>query len=346
MFDDISSYASSTYDSIFGSDSYEEGDIIEDYDDWGIYKEENGKWLYKKKGEEDKPWRRLPAAAAANLNKKYKPDTKKEDEKSTKSSSDDLRIEYYDRLPKIEIEKFLPSLLKGRDAKVSETDVEGCAQWVNRQTGSTRGNAWHMHKLSEKSSFRGLDAEIGEKLASIFTKINKSPKSVNRFKDLIRNIVRNLVPDQKQFSNLELGDIVGLFHYSSTYHAKAFFEAASGTTNMGTGSSVSPGSVFENQEGKSWQKEMLGSDFIFKPSRKFYQYGLGLNTHVGIVGAKINGKPVIFHNIDGNIHATPLSALSPRPGRDAIVWTAPGETISRKVMRAARSAYDTLTSLV
>jgi hypothetical protein len=203
-----------------------------------------------------------------------------------------------------------------------------------------------MHKLSEKSSFRGLDAEIGEKLASIFTKINKSPKSVNRFKDLIRNIVRNLVPDQKQFSNLELGDIVGLFHYSSTYHAKAFFEAASGTTNMGTGSSVSPGSVFENQEGKSWQKEMLGSDFIFKPSRKFYQYGLGLNTHVGIVGAKINGKPVIFHNIDGNIHATPLSALSPRPGRDAIVWTAPGETISRKVMRAARSAYDTLTSLV
>ena len=69
LFDDISSFASSTYDSVFGSDSYEEGDIIEDYDDWGIYKEENGKWLYKKKGEEDKPWRRLPAAAAANLNK-------------------------------------------------------------------------------------------------------------------------------------------------------------------------------------------------------------------------------------------------------------------------------------
>ena len=339
LFDDISDFASSTYDSVFGDDSYEEGDIIEDYDDWGIYKEENGKWLYKKKGEEDKPWRRLPASAAANLNKKYKSDTakEKEDEKSTNTTSNEPKIEYYSRLPEIEIKKFLPSLLRGRDAKVSETDAEGCAQWVNRQTGSTKGNAWHMHNISEKSSFRGLDTEVGEKLASIFTKINKSPKSVDRFKDSIRNIVKTLVPDQKQFSNLELGDIVGLFHYSSTYHAKAFFEAASGTTSMGTGSDVSPGSVFENQEGKSWQKEMLGSDFIFKPSRKFYQSGLGLNTHVGIVGAKINGEPIIFHNIDGNIHATPLSALSPRPGRDAIVWTAPGETISRKVVRLGRA---------
>ena len=339
ILDDMSDFASSTYDSVFGDAEYKPGDVIEDYDDWGIYKEEGGKWLYKKKGEEDKPWRRLTAAGAANLNKKYKTDIskEKEDEKVVKSSASDPKIEYYSRLPAIEIKKFLPALLKGRDAKVSETDAEGCAQWVNRQTGSTKGNAWHMHNLAENSSFQGLDTEVGEKLASIFTKINKSPKSVDRFKDSIRNIVKTLVPDQKQFSNLNLGDIVGLFHYNSAWHAKAFFEAASGTTSMGTGSDVSPGSVFENQEGKSWQKEMLGSDFIFKPSRKFYQSGLGLNTHVGIVGVKINGEPVIFHNIDGNIHATPLSALSPRPGRDAIVWTASGETISRKVVRLGRA---------
>ena len=74
----------------------------------------------------------------------------------------------------IEIKKFLPALLKGRNAVVSKTDAEGCAEWVNSQTGSTFGNAWHMHNLAAKSSFDNLDDSIKQKLASIFSKIISS----------------------------------------------------------------------------------------------------------------------------------------------------------------------------
>ena len=346
LFDDISDFASSTYDNVFGGDSYEEGDIIEDYDDWGIYKEEKGKWLYKKKGEEDKPWRRLPAAAAANLNKKYKTETakEKEDEKSTNTSGTEPKIEYYSRLPEIEIKKFLPALLKGRNAVVSKTDAEGCAEWVNSQTGSTFGNAWHMHNLAAKSAFDNLDDSIKQKLASIFSKINKNPKSVKNYTKTVRDIAKSLVPDQSQYKSLRLGDIVGLFHFSSTFHAIAFFESGAGRTNMGLGAEVSPGAVFSTIEGKKWNSEMILNDLEFAPNSTFNNNGLGLNTHVGIVGAKINGEPVIFHNIGGKINATPLSALKAAPGRDAIVWFSPGESISRKVVRLGSSIIDALTA--
>jgi len=343
---DTYKFASDTYDSYFGSseEGYKPGDIIEDFDDWGIYKEEGGRWLYKKKDKLDGPWQRLPAAGAANLDAKYKSGNSQTSGSQTDEESGP-KIEYYGRLPEIEMKKFLPKLLAGRYAIVGQTDAPGCAEWVNRQTGSTKGNAWHMHRLASKTAFKDIDSETSLKLASIFSKINKNTEDITKYNNVIRDIVKNLVPEQDQYNNLNLGDIVGLFHYDSKMHAIAFFESGTGTTNKGEGSLVNPGPVFSTAEGTKWNKAMLGQDKSFKPNTVFFNEGLGLNTHVGIVGAKINDEPVIFHNISGDIYASPLSALKPISGRDAIVWTATGESIERKVIRLARSVYDTLTSL-
>ena len=35
-----------------------------------------------------------------------------------------------------------------------------------------------------------------------------------------------------------------------------------------------------------------------------------MNTHIGLVGAYANGKPVIYHNVGYEVLATPYDALS------------------------------------
>ena len=34
-----------------------------------------------------------------------------------------------------------------------------------------------------------------------------------------------------------------------------------------------------------------------------------MNTHVGIVGAKKNNEPIIFHNIEGAVYADPVNKI-------------------------------------
>ena len=48
----------------------------------------------------------------------------------------------------------------------------------------------------------------------------------------------------------------------------------------------------------------------------------GINTHLGFVGAIVDGEPIIFHNIDKQVWATPLSKMD--KNKTAIVWARGG----------------------
>lgn len=301
---------------------------------WSTRKKGSSKWISLKNNKE----------ASSVLNNTYPEavDSRKPAKKDEKEESGS--IEFYDRIPDVEIEKFLPQLSKGRDAVVSSTEAEGCAQWVNSVTGYSAGNAWHQHANSDWSVFDQKLPEEADNLALIFKYINKNPKERQASKiNGIRNFVKSIVPDQKQFSDLDIGDIVGLFYYSSTYHAIAFYESATGTMSLGSKGepgSTGEGPFFENEEGESWNPSMIGQDINFAPSSSLKRGGFGMNTHIGVVGAKIDGEPVVFHNIHGKIHATPLRALAPSAGNSAIVWYQKGETLSSKARRFALSVYD------
>ena len=50
--------------------------------------------------------------------------------------------------------------------------------------------------------------------------------------------------------------------------------------------------------------------------------GFGINTHLGYVGAVANGEPIIFHNVHGDVYATPLSKM----GDTKVLWVKTGPT--------------------
>ena len=50
--------------------------------------------------------------------------------------------------------------------------------------------------------------------------------------------------------------------------------------------------------------------------------GFGINTHLGYVGAIVNGEPIIFHAVHGTVHATPLSKM----GNTKVIWVKTGPT--------------------
>ena len=70
---------------------------------------------------------------------------------------------------------------------------------------------------------------------------------------------------------------------------------------------------------KPWSFADLGKNIEFEPGRTLKNgKSFGMNTHMGFVGAKYKGDPIIFHNVKGVVTATPLSAMGKK---DYIVWS-------------------------
>ena len=74
---------------------------------------------------------------------------------------------------------------------------------------------------------------------------------------------------------------------------------------------------------------MLGQNIKFKAGNTLSGgKSPGLNTHLGFVGATVDGEPIIFHNIHQQVYATPLSKMS-KDGT-AIMWAKRGDGTTKK----------------
>lgn len=217
----------------------------------------------------------------------------------------------------------------------------GCAEWVSNQLEDLgvprQGNAWHSHNVNqssiEKTSFFNLNPSIQNEMAQLFSLINSNPKEKTQ-EGLAKSIVKKLIPNQKSFKSiLNVNDIVGLYYDDSDNFTKAFFEGATGMSDMGSGFKATDGPYFRRADNNQpWSVEDLGKKLKFVPGSSLKSgSGFGLNTHLGYVGAKVDGEPIIFHNVHGQILATPLSKM----GKTKVLWvkSGPGEVIKPQESR-------------
>ena len=177
-----------------------------------------------------------------------------------------------------------------------------CAQYVSDTLTQEQvtGNAWHRHRPGSLSysAFSNLGQETIQSIEELFSEMNSEGPS-SSYNDRVADIVQSLVPSQQQFSNLKLGDIVGLYHHSSRNHAKAFFEGATGRKDWGSGPAVR-GTGFVG-----WSPEKLGTPEPFSLGPNTSRTGFGMNSHVGFVGAiNSRGVPIVFHNVGGKVSST------------------------------------------
>jgi hypothetical protein len=214
---------------------------------------------------------------------------------------------------------------------VPEKGPEGCSEYVRQKTGKWQGNAWHAYKKGgypQLSGFKSLfsNSKNLDQLATVFQKINSQSRGMDQSGtfDTIKSLESSYIPSQQSFKNLGVGDVVGIYYPSSQHHGEAFFQAATGLSS--DGSQVTSGPYFlvsdNGQNWRKWSQSDLGKNLKVKPG-KALQSGdhFGFNTHLGFVGAKKpNGEPIIYHNVNGTVLATPLSDMG---GKFNIMWGRP-----------------------
>ena len=247
----------------------------------------------------------------------------------TRASKTESDIEYWPGFDK-EILSSYGNPSSESDMVVGKCKQGQCAEWVGDLIDDAIGNAWHALNrapLRDKKIFSAFDdmsdAQFKE-AAEIFSIINRNPEG--NINARIRNFIGELIPDKNQFKSLQLGDIVGLTYYPSNNWTKAFYESATGFANLGSGRRAAKGPFFATVDGERWNSKMIGKNITFRPGTNWRNQGLGTNftphTHVGIVGAKHNGIPIIYHNIHRNVTATGLNATRYSGTGITIVWAA------------------------
>ena len=217
------------------------------------------------------------------------------------------------------------------ETKPFKCTEDGCAEWVSNQLDDLglqrQGNAWHSHNIGQKnmefSPFKNLSPNTQKQMSILFSKINASPDEKSQEGEA-KNLVMSLIPDQQGLKKtLNVNDVVGLFWDGSTNFTKAFFEGATGYDKMGYGSKVTNGPYFMTKSGQPWNPSDLKKKIEFIPGNSLKNgSGFGINTHLGYVGAVANGEPIIFHNVHGDVYATPLSKM----GDTKVIWVKTGPT--------------------
>ena len=219
----------------------------------------------------------------------------------------------------------MPTFDPTKESEIYSCKVEGCSQWVSDTLKKFQGNAWHAHRngRNKYSTYENAGTKLIPDMVSLFNLVNKNPKEESQETEAKR-ISKSLVPDQGNFSNLEIDDIVGLFYEPSYNHTKAFFEGMTGYKKMGGEKAAADGPFMLNAKNNDvWTPEMLGQNIKFKGGNTLHKgQSAGINTHLGFVGAIVDGEPIIFHNIDKQVWATPLSKMD--KNKTAIVWARGG----------------------
>ena len=167
----------------------------------------------------------------------------------------------------------------------------GCATFVNQFSDAVDAvdDAWKSRDVIDGTLiydvFDSLTKEEIQNCINIWNKIYSRP-GTQKWKDKgieegnIKNFISNLIKKKPLNSSiLKVGDICGIFYPPSFHHEEAFFEGGK--------------NYFTDKNGKKGMGNIPGRTIT---SGK----GWTSNTHLGIVGAIENGKPLI-------IHATPRS---------------------------------------
>ena len=233
-------------------------------------------------------------------------------------------------------------LKQGQEVKgVWRCDSTHCAQYVSDTLDSGQGNAWHAHTYTNptlESAFNDSASQNKDNLASIFTDLNREG---GRGSDSdVKRAVTSVIPPKSRWGDLQIGDVVGMYYHPSDHHSTAFFEGGSGYS-LSKNSEVAGPFFIRKDTGEPWSRSDLGQDVEFVPGSTLSGgKGFGMNTHLGFVGAKYDGEPIIFHNIHGRVDATPLRAM----GRtSAIVWAkTPSQQISEFFQKKKSSSLNYL----
>ena len=161
---------------------------------------------------------------------------KKEYEKVVRDPKDFKGIQVSDSTNKIFLNKLDPKKLKTNSSvKIFDGGQPECAQFVNDFEDKIKagdvGDAWAAkdnNKLGSLvySAFDNLSNDKITKVIDLWQKIDnkgggkKGGSYIGQAKTLISNIVKS-----SSFSNLKLGDIVGIYYPPSSWHEYAFYTA-------------------------------------------------------------------------------------------------------------------------
>lgn len=206
--------------------------------------------------------------------------------------------------------------------KLMQVKTTKCADFVNKFTDTVSyvGDAW-MAKANENigpfvyNVFDKLTKTEQDDAIKMWQEIHDRSSITNIFKkekikwedsgplaDEIKSFIQKLIAkDPLNPGTLKLDDIVGIYFPPSSHHEEAFYE---GGKNW-----------FTDKNGKKGEGNIPGKTIRTGE-------GWGMNTHLGIVGAIKNGKPIIFHNIpasktEGQVWADPVDKIQ---GGGKIVW--------------------------
>ena len=231
-----------------------------------------------------------------------------------------------------------------------------CAQFVNDFSDSIDfvGNAWTAHDNRALgslvySAFDSVNDDMKNKIIDLWTKIDAKGGGVKSgpYRSQVSNLVSKLVKTSS-FSNLKIGDVVGIYYPPSSWHEFAFYNAGipyfidsdkksekstnrkvmcsktvnplkcdQGTLDLqvklnDTCDELSVKLKEDGQTGPSTNKAIkVCKSTSGKKAGRTISGGeaWGMNTHIGIVGAIKNGVPLVFHNIHGQVFSDPPNKL-------------------------------------
>ena len=186
--------------------------------------------------------------------------------------------------------------------------VDTCAAFVHSVDSEMPfvGDAWLAYNNSNLgplvfSSFKDLGADDIKKLGDMYALIKKNNggQKNGKFNSQVGSLVKSFIKPLS--TNLKIGDIVGMYNPLSHNHEKALFEA----TKNPTWYDFAYDNPYFTKDGKPNMDLFKDND------------GIGLNTHVGMVGAIKDGVPIIYHAEDGKFYADPVNNIV---GGGKVAW--------------------------
>jgi hypothetical protein len=89
-------------------------------------------------------------------------------------------------------------------------------------------------------------------------------------------------------------------------------------------------------DGSAWTAADMGKDLQFKPGNTLNSGGgFGFNTHLGYVGAIVDGEPIIFHSINQTVYSTPFSNAKDIK----VLWIKSGEKSSSTSLKKVEKGF-------
>jgi hypothetical protein len=321
-------------------------------------------WKYKKSGnryfvakKNSKSWKEVFGNTKRSVEKIFK--VKKEDDDVVTGTSDQdfKNIEISDTTNKNFVKKIDPKRLNSNSSvALFSAGQPECAQFVNDFSDSVDfvGNAWTAHDNRALgrlvySAFDSVNDDMKNKIIDLWKKIDAKGGGVKSgpYRSAVSNLVSKLV-GSSSYSDLKLGDIVGIYYPPSSWHEYAFYsagqpyfvdseESSEKTTSrkVKCSQTVNPSkcdqsvldlqvnlndtcdklSIKLKEDGQSGLNTTNAMKSCKTSSGKEAGRTIssgeawGMNTHIGIVGAIKNGVPLVFHNIHGQVFSDPPNKL-------------------------------------